>query len=159
MPWAIMCRMTSTHDTTASGVAAAVERILVGGVGVTTLALTEAPEAAELTLAQWRVLAIVAQRDGVRIGELAGRLGIGVPSASRLVRRLERHGLATAVRDERDRRATLVRASAEGRRVREAVLRRRADLIADALGGRVEQVSADTRVVLDEIGSCLERFA
>ncbi len=151
--------MTTTSSRAASDVAAAVERILVGGVGVTTLALTEAPEAVELTLAQWRVLAIVAQRDGVRIGELAGRLGIGVPSASRLVRRLERHGLATAERDERDRRATLVRASAEGRRVREGVVRRRGGLIADALEGRVDRVSTATRAVLDEIGACLERFA
>jgi DNA-binding MarR family transcriptional regulator len=154
-----MCRVTTTNDQAAAGISAAVERILVGGVGVTTLALNEAPEAVELTLAQWRVLAIVAQRDGVRIGELAGRLGIGVPSASRLVRRLERHGLATAERDERDRRATLVRASGEGRRVREGVLRRRGDLIAGALAGRVEHVSADTRAALDEIGACLERFA
>jgi uncharacterized protein YeaO (DUF488 family)/DNA-binding MarR family transcriptional regulator len=138
---------------------AAVERILVGGIGVTALALAEATPAAELTLAQWRVLVIVAGADGVRIGEIATRLNVGIPSASRLVRRLERRGLATAERDESDRRATLVRATTEGRRVRGAVVRRRQELIEAALHGQLGSVTDETVAVLDRTGDALARFA
>lgn len=142
-----------------NAVAGAVERILVGGVGVTALALSEAPEAVELTLAQWRVLAIVAERDGLRIGTLAAHLGTGVPSTSRLVRRLEAHGLATAQPDERDRRATLVHATAEGRRVRRGVLQRRRELIEAALEGNIARPSDETWAALEQIATSLERFA
>ena len=137
----------------------AIERLLVAGVGVTARALNETSQAAELTLAQWRVLAIAAGTDGVRIGELARRLGVGVPSASRLVRRLERHGLATAERDELDRRATIVRASSAGRVVREAVMRRRRELIESALDGALADSTAETVPVLERIADAVSTFA
>ena len=137
----------------------AIERLLVAGVGVTARALNETSQAAELTLAQWRVLAIAAGTDGVRIGELARRLGVGVPSASRLVRRLERHGLATVERDELDRRATIVRASSAGRVVREAVMRRRRELIESALDGALADSTAATVPVLERIADAVSTFS
>jgi len=137
----------------------AIERLLVAGVGVTARALNETSQAAELTLAQWRVLAIAAGTDGVRIGELARRLGVGVPSASRLVRRLERHGLATAERDELDRRATIVRASSAGRVVREAVMRRRRELIESALDGALADSTAETVPALERIADAVSTFS
>lgn len=112
-----------------------IEGILVGGIGLTTRALAETAEATDLTLPQWRVLVIVADEDGVRIGELARRLGVAEPSASRFVRRLERHGLVTVERDETDRRATNVRLSDRGRQTRDIVLDRRRDLIDQATEG------------------------
>ncbi len=110
----------------------AIEGILVGGIGLTTRALAEAAEATDLTLRQWRVLVVIADEDGVRIGELARRLGVAEPSASRLARRLERQGLVTVERDEADRRATNVRLSDQGRRTRDTVLDRRRELVAHA---------------------------
>jgi DNA-binding MarR family transcriptional regulator len=135
----------------------AIERLLVGGIGVTTLAVNEAAEAAELTVTQWRLL-VVLERDGARIGELAARLRLSVPSASRLVRRLERRGLVSAERDEHDRRATVVRLTTTGRRVRDAVLRRREQLIGEALGDRLDGRDDAAVRVLDTIATALEPF-
>ncbi len=130
----------------------AIERILLGGIGLTARALAEVPAASDLTLPQWRVLMVVADSDGVRIGELAARLGGSVPSASRLVRRLERHGLVTAERDDADRRATDVRLTHPGRALRGAVLTRRRELIEGAL--------ADARLHVPDRGAALlERIA
>ncbi len=140
-------------------VVAAVERLLVGGIGVTALAIAGTSGAAEMTLAQWRVLIIVAGGDGVRIGELASRLGVAVPSASRLVRRLEIRGLVAAERDERDRRATLVRETPIGHAVREAVMRRRAELIDEALDGSRAKQTDGTLAALAAAGDALARFA
>ncbi|HEU0242778.1 MAG TPA: MarR family transcriptional regulator [Candidatus Limnocylindrales bacterium] len=113
----------------------AIEGILVGGIGLTTRALTEAAEATDLTLRQWRMLVIVGDEDGVRIGELGRRLGVAEPSASRLAHRLEHHGLVTVERDDADRRATNVRLSSRGRQTRDLVLDRRRGLIGHATEG------------------------
>ena len=59
-------------------------------------------------------LVVGAATDGIRVGEIAGRIGSAVPTTSRLVRRLERRGLVAAERDEADRRATLVRLTPTG---------------------------------------------
>ena len=136
----------------------AIERLLVGGIGLTALALTEATETADLTLAQWRVLVVVADTDGVRIGELASRLGVAVPSASRLVRRLERHGLVTAERADDDRRATNVRLTDRGRQVRDVVLRRRRTLVERATADARSGLSDETVAALGRLADALSRF-
>jgi DNA-binding MarR family transcriptional regulator len=137
----------------------AIERILVGGVGLTSRALAEVAEAADLTLAQWRVLVILADGGGLRIGALAIRLGIAEPSASRLVRRLERHGLLTAVRDDQDRRATNARLTEEGRRIRGIVLDRRRDLIVDATERARSGISEEASRQLSLVADALAQFA
>lgn len=137
----------------------AIERILVGGIGLTTRALAEVAEATDLTLAQWRVLVVVADADGVRIGELAVRLGVAEPSASRLVRRLERNGLVTATRDDNDRRATNVRLSDQGRQIRDIVLDRRRDLIVHATESARSGVTDEAIGRLSLIADALAQFA
>ena len=137
----------------------ALERLLVGGIGVTALALGRAPKAGDMTLPQWRVLVMIAGEDGVHVGELAVRLGVAVPSASRLVRRLEMRGLVEATRDERDRRATTVRETILGRSVREAVLGHRRELILEALEETVGPGDAEMRAAMSAIGDALSRFA
>ncbi|HET8784703.1 MAG TPA: MarR family transcriptional regulator, partial [Candidatus Limnocylindrales bacterium] len=82
--------------------------MLTAGIGVTARAIEQTAEAKDLTLLQWRVLVIAGQPAGVRIGELASHLGVSVPSASRLVRRVEARDLVTAARDDDDRRVTTV---------------------------------------------------
>jgi DNA-binding MarR family transcriptional regulator len=137
----------------------AIERLLVGGIGITALAVAEEVDAVDLTLAQWRALVIAAEEDGVRVGELANRLGVKVPSASRLVRRLERRGLVTAVRDEDDRRATIVRPSPTGRRIRNSVISRRRRLIATAAASALPGVDTETVATIDRIADALARYA
>lgn len=143
--------------TSTDALVSAIERLVVGGIGVTVVALGDAPEASELTFVQWRGLVVTTEHDGVRVGGLASTLGMSVPSASRLVRRLERRGLITLTRDERDRRATLVHPTAEGRRVMAAVTRRREALLRDALAGREASLdpscAAAVRALADALGS------
>lgn len=159
MSLAIICQMTRIGAPTAADpTIEAIERLLVGGIGLTALALAEATETADLTLAQWRVLVVVADTDGVRIGELATRLGVAVPSASRLVRRLERRGLVTAERAEDDRRATNVRLTDGGRQVRDLVLRRRRALVERATEDARSGVSAETIAALELLADALSRF-
>ncbi len=115
----------------------ALDSLARGAVGLTAASLVVG-ERADLTLVQWRALAVLAEGRGepIRVGEVAARLGMSLPSASRLVRRLERHGLVTSERDERDRRATLVRPTTAGLELRDAVVRHRREAMARLLRGR-----------------------
>jgi DNA-binding MarR family transcriptional regulator len=137
----------------------AVEGLLMAGVGVTATAISETDSATDLTLIQWRVLVLVTQADGVRVGELAGRLGTTVPSASRLVRRMEDNRLVTATRDETDRRATIVRPTSLGQRVFDAVIGRRRELIASALRDEAVTETEPSVAVIVEVARALSRYA
>jgi Transcriptional regulators len=113
----------------------AIGRLMVESVGITTVALVQASPELELSFPQWRALVVVAAAsDGtIRVGDIAKRIGSAVPTTSRLVRRLERRGLVLTERDEADRRATLVRLTRTGERIRIALVERRGELVRDAL--------------------------
>jgi DNA-binding MarR family transcriptional regulator len=115
----------------------ALDRLARGAVGLTAASLVVG-ERADLTIAQWRGLAVVADAapEPTRVGEVAARLGMSLPSASRLVRRLERHGLVTSMRDESDRRVTLVHATKQGLALRDTVVRHRREAMGRLLNGR-----------------------
>ena len=108
------------------------EQLIFGAIGLTACALADV-DVADLTLAQWRAMVVVGRTDGLRVGEIGARVGMSLPSTSRLVSRLERRGYVTTARDERDRRATIVRMTDEGRRVRTAVIERRRQLMNSSL--------------------------
>lgn len=121
----------------------ALDRLARGTVGLTAASLVAAAsrasdERADLTLVQWRALAVLAEGGGepMRVGAVAGRLGMSQPSASRLARRLERHGLATSERDEDDRRVTLLRVTAAGLDLRDTVVQHRRQAMARLLRNR-----------------------
>ncbi len=99
-------------------------------VAITSRAVDEASRPGGLTFQQWRVLVVLGGADtGMRISELARRLGASGPSTSRIVRRLERHGLVELVRDQVDRRAVRATLSVGGSALRQKVIDRRRDLI------------------------------
>ena len=108
------------------------EQLIFGAIGLTSFALADV-DVAELTLGQWRAMVVIGRSDGLRVGEIAARVGMSLPSTSRLISRLERHGYVTTARDETDRRATLVRMTDEGHRVRSAVIDRRRQLMNNSL--------------------------
>lgn len=64
-----------------------------------------------------------ASDDGVAMGELAGHLACHVSNLTGVVDRMERDGLVERVRTPRDRRAVLVRLTAQGRDRRAVLLR------------------------------------
>src|SRR5262245_38312490 len=133
----------------------AVERLLSAGVGVTVRAIGESGDASSLTLAQWRVLVVVCRSEGVRVGELAAQLGVSVPSASRLVRRVEARHLLRARRAHDDRRATVIRPTEAGRSLVQDVTRRRRDLVGAALGDTPTGHGAEASALIDEIAASL----
>lgn len=124
------------------------ERIAIGAVAITARALTEA--AGELTFLQWRVLVVAADHpDGVSVGEIGRLIGASPPSATRVVRRMERQRLVVLARDEDDRRRVRVGLTGEGRRIRDAVMQERSAHLADLL--------ARSAVVADAPGTALLR--
>ncbi|MEZ5125054.1 MAG: MarR family transcriptional regulator [Thermoleophilia bacterium] len=70
----------------------------------------------DLTMGQFKAMAMVTSTGPQPVGELGRRLGLSEPAASLLVDRLEERGLVTRERDAHDRRRTLVTATsaAEG---------------------------------------------
>lgn len=123
------------------------ERIVFGSIAMTVSALIHATGELELTFTQWRAILVVGEtEDGCRVGEVAQRVQGTLPATSRLLRRLEERGLMSLERDENDRRATRARLSAEGRRVREAVLGFRRDRLA-VIAGNVGNARPAARVL------------
>ena len=74
-----------------------------------------------LTVPQHRLLVLVSSDGPRRIGALADDLGVNQSNASRLVARLAEQGLVQRVTDPADGRASVVEATAAGRRVLDAV--------------------------------------
>ncbi|MGY1987603.1 MarR family winged helix-turn-helix transcriptional regulator [Blastococcus sp. SYSU DS0669] len=80
----------------------------------------------ELSPHQARALRVVCERDGVRLSDLAEALHIAPRSATEVADGLQERGLVERTADPGDRRAVLLRATDEGRRVRAEVGRARA---------------------------------
>ncbi len=68
----------------------------------------------DLTLAQLRTLAILAEEGPLVIGQIAQRLGVGLSTGGHLVDRLVQAGLAERAEDAEDRRRTLARLTSAG---------------------------------------------
>ena len=73
-----------------------------------------------------RALRVVVERDGVRLSDLAESLHIAPRSATEVADGLQARGLVERTPDPADRRAVILRPTAEGRRVRAEVGRVRA---------------------------------
>ena len=132
------------------------EAVAFGSVAVTSRAL--AAVGLELTFAQWRVLAVVGEKPGgATVTEIAARLGAEVSPVSRLVSRLVRRGVVTVVKDHRDRRVTRVTISDAGREIRDAVIERRREFLADVLAA-AGPIEPDVATALHRIGAAFRRY-
>jgi DNA-binding MarR family transcriptional regulator len=130
----------------------ALERLAVGSVAITERAIASA--GTDLTFVQWRVLLIVGEQEGgVRVGEIAERIGAHASPTSRLISRLKSRGVVMTEKDELDGRATRVRLTSVGRTLRGRVLEhRRQDLATVApklelTPGEVTAIGAVARVL------------
>ena len=91
--------------------------------------------AGDLSLSQWRMLVVLGGSGGsLRIHEIAERVGASMPSASRLVGRMERRGLVMSARDAIDLRGRRVALTADGEALRARVVQRRRAMIEERLG-------------------------
>jgi DNA-binding MarR family transcriptional regulator len=132
----------------------ALERVATGIVGVTSAVFASEPPI-DLTLLQWRTLVVVIEaQDGVRISELAARVGSSLPSASRLVDRLVRRGLISIEIDTHDRRVRIARPTRAGTALRQRLIARRRDLLAARVA--TITVSDETVAGLNTIGKALD---
>lgn len=71
---------------------------------------------ASVSLAHLQVLALLRSEGALRVGDLAGRLGVSVASATGIVSRMESRGLVERARDAGDRRVVRVVLAAGGER-------------------------------------------
>jgi len=136
----------------------ALQQVIAVLVAVTARALAELPAGHELTMVQWRALIVVNTSRPTRVGDVAAGVGVSMPSASRLVKRLRQRGLIETSRDAANRRAILVRLTAEGQRVTDATLRRRLELVEAELATR-DPLPAATDEVLGALATALARYA
>ncbi len=91
------------------------------------------PGAPTLTPTKLRALDVIGEEDGVRVGELAGRLGIDETTATRLVDRLEAEGVAERRSSPSDKRVTLVGLTPPGVVLAKEAARRRQLFFCDVL--------------------------
>jgi len=134
------------------------EYVMFGAIGMTSVALAGAA-AGSLTLSQWRALVVIGRADQMRVGAVAGAVGMSLPSTSRLMRRLEHAGLVSSVRDDSDRRATLITLTPAGHRLRDVVVRRRRTLMEEALAASGARVPKDLRGGLAAIARAFDPYA
>lgn len=115
----------------------ALERIVIGGVALTTAALAEAEPGFEVTLQQWRVLVILGERwEPMSVSRVAAAIGVTLPATSRQLRRLEARGLVALAENPVDRRSMRVALTPAGETFRSSVLdyrRRRLAAIVERL--------------------------
>lgn len=92
-------------------------------VGLAVRSINTAP--VEITVAQHRVLVLLATGGAQTVGELATQLGVNASNASRLCDRLQKLHLVARTRSARDGRAVEVSLTESGRTLLEAVRRTR----------------------------------
>ena len=97
------------------------------------LASLHAGEAAKLTPTTLRALDVLGRDGGLRVGELAERVGVDETTATRLADRLERAGVAARRSVVSDRRATEVALTGLGERMARAAARERLRFFVDVL--------------------------
>ncbi|HXP53664.1 MAG TPA: MarR family winged helix-turn-helix transcriptional regulator [Streptosporangiaceae bacterium] len=100
-------------------------------VGVATRSLGEAAELT--TIAQYRMLVVLASRGPQRMVDLATALDVAPSTAGRMTDRLVRKQLVRRQRARADRRSVVVSVTATGRRVVDEATARRRVLIGDIL--------------------------
>ena len=89
--------------------------------------------ASKLTPTKLHALDVLAERGGVRVGELADLIGLDETTATRLVDRLEAIGIAERLGDEDDRRVTVVSLTPPGDELVAEVNARRQRFFCDVL--------------------------
>lgn len=136
----------------------ALDELIGAAVGVTTVALAQTVIGQDLTLPQWRALVVISSTNGLRVSDVATRIGMSRPSMTRLVQRLQRRGVIITEPDPSDRRATILRATPAGMAMRVATMSGRRRLIVDALGSGAEALSPDLAHCLMAIAQALGRY-
>jgi DNA-binding MarR family transcriptional regulator len=84
--------------------------------------LVRAMRPERMTVARWRCLAVLAEEDGIALGELAQQTVIERPALSHVIDQMESDGLVARRSDEADRRVIKIDLTEEGRGLFERAL-------------------------------------
>jgi len=145
------------RDEDLDAVIGAVLRATQAFVGLALRSLTVA--GTPITLAQYRMLAILNVDDPQNVRDLAARLRVDRSTATRMCDRLVTSGLIERTIDPSDRRAVLTALTAEGRKVVEAVTRARRDNVARLLQSLPPARRGQLVDLLDEFAELAEKDA
>lgn len=114
----------------------------------------ERPEVADLTLSHLSALGTLEKAKAMTPGELAAAERVQPPSMTRIVAKLEQHGLVRREAHPTDGRQVILAVTDEGRALmRES--RRRRDVW---LTQRLQELSAEERTILSRAAAILERM-
>lgn len=105
---------------------------------------------------QEMVLVELWRQDGLRVCELAGRLGVEPPTVTRMIQRLEGCGLVVRWRDPDDARSFRVSLTEKGRSLEESVARCWSEVEEKAFAGISQEECRGLRDLLARIRSNLE---
>lgn len=104
---------------------------------------------------EWRVLATLAEQDGVSMTELAARVLSKQPTLTKAIDRMERAGLVERRTPENDRRRTLVFATARGRSLAVPLLsearQRESAMLAEFGEANVLQLKSALHALIDHL--------
>ena len=145
----------SLRDEDLDAVIGAVLRATQAFVGLALRSLGAA--GASITLAQYRMLAVLADDDGQNVRDLAARLGVDRSTATRMCNRLVSAGLIQRADDPDDRRAVVISLTGEGRAVVAAVTRARRDNVAALLRSLPPARREQLVDLLDEFAELAEK--
>lgn len=106
---------------------------------------------AGITLQDWRVLAALRERDGLRLTELAARTSIEVSTLSRMVSGLEATGRVRRDRDSGDARAIAIRLTESGTALTATLIPAAAALERTALDGLSDAEAGQLKSLLHRV--------
>jgi len=140
------------------GLLDALEQLMFAAIGLTTIALEQAAPG-DLTFQQWRALVVLGRAGDTRVSDVAARVGVSLPSASRLIARLMERGYVDSARDDHDRRETNVTLTRRGAQVRRAVISRRRQLMMSALGAEAGTLAPGLGRDLEKLAGAFDEYA
>ena len=143
------------RDEDLDAVIGAVLRATQAFVGLALRSLAVA--GASITLAQYRMLAVLADDDRQNVRDLAARLAVDRSTATRMCNRLVGVGLIERTGDPSDRRAVVISLTGEGREVVAAVTRARRDSVAALLRSLPPARREQLVDLLDEFAALAEK--
>lgn len=106
---------------------------------------------AGITLQDWRVLAALRERDGLRLTELAARTSIEVSTLSRMISGLETTGRVSRERDSDDARAIAIRLTEAGATLTATLIPAAAALERTALTGLSDAEAGQLKTLLHRV--------
>ncbi len=141
---------------TSQGVEEIVDSVLAASRVLIGVAIRSLPEGSDVTMHQFRALALLQAHDEMTVTSLAGLLGVGPSTVTRLCDRLVRKGLIRRRHGRQNRRVVCISISPSGGALVDEVLSRRraeiAAIVADMPPGQHGRLAGSLRAFVAASG-------